>query len=293
MSKMIAGGQRYKTDPAPSLWVYRLNRAMLTPLFRVMVRLVLPVAVLCFGVWLYFSDSGRREAVIIAKNDIVDSIKNRPEFQLTVMSIDGASRSVSEDIREILAIDFPISWIDLDLDQIRDTVVGLDPVQHVTAHYRKDGILQLDVVERVPAIVWRTRQSIELLDATGAPVGQMKTRTNRADLPLVAGLGAAKAVPEALAVIAAAQPIANRVRGLVRIGERRWDMILDKGQRILLPAKAPVQAIERVIVLNEANNLLARDLTLIDMRISARPSLRLSENALTQLARIKPGYVEK
>jgi hypothetical protein len=39
--------------------------------------------------------------------------------------------------------------------------------------------------------------------------------------------------------------------------------------------------------------LLARDLTVIDMRISARPSLRLSDNALTELARIKPGYVEK
>ena len=292
MSQMTAR-QRYQNDPAPSLWVYRLNRAMLTPLFRVMVRLVLPVAALCLGVWLYFSDADRREAVIIAKNDIADSIKNRPEFQLTVMSIDGASRSVSEDIREILAIDFPISWLDLDLDQIRDTVAGLDPVQHVTAHYRKDGILQLDVVERVPAIVWRTRQSLELLDATGAPVGQVKTRHKRADLPLMAGSGAAKVVPEALAVIAAAQPIADRVRGLVRIGERRWDMMLDKGQRILLPAKAPVQAIERIIVLHQANDLLARDLTVIDMRISARPSLRLSDNALTELARIKPGYVEK
>jgi cell division protein FtsQ len=292
MSQMTAR-QRYQNDPAPSLWVYRLNRAMLTPLFRVMVRLVLPVAALCLGVWLYFSDADRREAVIIAKNDIADSIKNRPEFQLTVMSIDGASRSVSEDIREILAIDFPISWLDLDLDQIRDTVAGLDPVQHVTAHYRKDGILQLDVVERVPAIVWRTRQSLELLDATGAPVGQVKTRDKRADLPLVAGSGAAKVVPEALAVIAAAQPIADRVRGLVRIGERRWDMMLDKGQRILLPAKAPVQAIERIIVLHQANDLLARDLTVIDMRISARPSLRLSDNALNELVRIKPGYVEK
>jgi hypothetical protein len=37
---------------------------------------------------------------------------------------------------------------------------------------------------------------------------------------------------------------------------------------------------------------LARDLALVDMRLGARPSLRLSDNALRELSRIKPIYVE-
>lgn len=289
----LTGNQKPKSDPAPSVWAYRLNRLMLTPLFRVTVRLVLPVAALCLATWIYFSDAGRREAVVIAKNEIVDTIKNRPEFMLNVMAIEGASRSVSEDIREILAIDFPISWLDLDLDQVRDTVAGLDPVAQVKVHHRKGGILQLDVVERVPAVVWRTKHGMELLDATGAPVGLLKTRAARGDLPLIAGLGAAAAVPQGLAIIAAAAPIKERLRGLVRVGERRWDMILDNDQRILLPQDAPVQAVERIIVLHQASDLLARDLALVDMRLGARPSLRLSENAQRELSRIKPIYVEK
>ena len=289
----LTGNQKPKSDPAPSVWAYRLNRLMLTPLFRVTVRLVLPVAALCLATWIYFSDAGRREAVVIAKNEIVDTIKNRPEFMLNVMAIEGASRSVSEDIREILAIDFPISWLDLDLDQVRYTVAGLDPVAQVKVHHRKGGILQLDVVERVPAVVWRTKHGMELLDATGAPVGVLKTRAARGDLPLIAGLGAAAAVPQGLAIIAAAAPIKERLRGLVRVGERRWDMILDNDQRILLPQDAPVQAVERIIVLHQASDLLARDLALVDMRLGARPSLRLSENAQRELSRIKPIYVEK
>jgi len=79
---------------------------------------------------------------------------------------------------------------------------------------------------------------------------------------------------------------------LVRVGERRWDMILDNDQRILLPEDAPVQAVERIIVLHQASDLLARDLALVDMRLGARPSLRLSDNALRELSRIKPIYVE-
>lgn len=284
--------QKPNRDPAPSVWTYRLNRLMLTPLFRVTVRLVMPVAALCLGAWVYFSDAGRREAMVIAQNEIVDTIKNRPEFLLNVMAIEGASRSVSEDIREILAIDFPISWLDLDLDQVRERVAGLDPVKQVKVHHRKGGILQLDVVERVPAVVWRTKQGMELLDATGAPVGLLKNQAVRRNLPLIAGPGAAKAVPEGLAIIAAAAPIKQRLRGLVRIGERRWDMILDNDQRILLPAEAPVQAVERVIVLHQASDLLARDLAWVDMRLGARPSLRLNEHALQELSRIKPRYVE-
>ena len=92
----LTGNQKPKSDPAPSVWTYRLNRLMLTPLFRVTVRLVLPVAALCLATWVYFSDAGRREAVVIAKNEIVETIKNRPEFKLNVMAIEGASRSVSK-----------------------------------------------------------------------------------------------------------------------------------------------------------------------------------------------------
>ena len=72
----LTGNQKPKSDPAPSVWTYRLNRLMLTPLFRVTVRLVLPVAALCLATWVYFSDAGRREAVVIAKNEIVETIKN-------------------------------------------------------------------------------------------------------------------------------------------------------------------------------------------------------------------------
>ena len=291
MSKMTTD-PHCKHDPAPSLLVYRINRLMLTPMFRVIVRLVLPVAAVCLGVWIYFSDASRRESVIEARNNLIDSVKNRPEFQLNLMAIEGASSSVAEDIREIIALDFPISWLDMDLDQIRDTVVGLDAVEHVTVHHRKGGILQLDVVERIPAVVWRTRQGLEVLDATGTLVGPLKARQDRADLPLIAGDGAADVVPEALAIIAASQPIAGRLRGLVRVGERRWDLIMDRKQHILLPSEAPVAAVERVIVLHQANDLLARDLTRVDMRIGTRPSLRLADHAMREFVRLRPRYVE-
>ena len=64
-------------------------------------------------------------------------------------------------------------------------------------------------------------------------------------------------------------------------------MVLDRGQRIMLPAERPVQALERVIALNEVQDLLERDVAVVDMRIGARPTVRLNENAVAELTRIR------
>ena len=45
------------------------------------------------------------------------------------------------------------------------------------------------------------------------------------------------------------------------MGERRWDVVLDRDQRILLPETGPVPALERVIALDKAEHLLDRDIT--------------------------------
>jgi cell division protein FtsQ len=103
------------------------------------------------------------------------------------------------------------------------------------------------------------------------------------DLPLIAGEGANAAVPEALALLAAAGPIQPRLRGMVRMGERRWDIVLDRDQRILLPEGDPVPALERVIALDKAETLLARDVIAVDLRNEDRPVLRLAPDAMNTL----------
>ena len=89
----------------------------------------------------------------------------------------------------------------------------------------------------------------------------------------------------ALALVAAAAPLAPRIRGLVRMGDRRWDIVLDRDQRILLPAEDPIRALERLLALDHAQEILARDLLAIDLRNDARPTLRLTPFAMNALRR--------
>jgi cell division protein FtsQ len=160
-------------------------------------------------------------------------------------------------------------------------------VKTASVRIRPGGVLQIDVTERLPVVVWRDRSGIALLDETGTYVDEVLRRTARVDLPLIAGNGADQHVTEALALIAATGPLSDRVRGLVRIGERRWDVVLDRDQRILLPVDNPVRALEHVIALNQARDMLKRDLVVVDMRIAARPTIRMSPEAVKDWWRIR------
>lgn len=275
-----------RADPAPSRWSYRYQRLMLTPLFRKLLRVGVPFC-LTFGLaTAYFFNPDRREAIVLAVADIREQIETRPEFMVNLLAVEGASTTVEEDIREIFPHDLPASSFDLDLDAVREIIAGLPAVAKASVRVRQGGVLVAHVEERQPVAIWRSRDGLGVVDVEGVVIGDIAHRADRADLPVIAGTGAAKAVPEALSILEAAAPLNGRLRGLVRMGERRWDVVLDRGQRVLLPEYDPVRALERVIVLAEVQDMLERDLAAVDMRIAARPTIRMNENAVSEWWRV-------
>lgn len=276
-----------RPDPAPSRLKYRMERLMLTPLFRLLLRFGLP-CLLTFSLatwWLSYDDN--RMKIIDTYADLRSQVESRPEFMVNMMAVDGASDLVAEGIRQMLPLDFPISSFDLDLEAMRETVVSLDPVKSARLYVRQGNVLQVEVVERLPVVLWRNEQGLQLLDDEGVLVGPAFLRSDWPELPLIVGDGANGLVTEALELVAATEPLAARLRGLVRMGERRWDVVLDRDQRILLPETEPVQALERVIAMDHAVNMLERDLVAVDLRLANRPTLRMTDGAVQELIRIR------
>lgn len=276
-----------RRDPAPSRWAYRMQRLWLTPLFRVMMRFGLPVFVTLLAVGIYMSDATRRENFATLITAAREKVTERPMFMVNLLSIDGASPELADAVRSRLDLTLPQSSLDLDLDAIRQTAERLDAVESAVVRLGAGRVLEVKITERKPAWVWRTENGLMLLDATGHRIAGLATRGDRADLPLMAGEGADKAVPEAQAILAAAAPYAVRIRGLVRVSDRRWDLMLDRDQRILLPADDPVGAVQGLLALDKAENILARDLVAIDLRNPQRPVLRLAQPALDALRAAK------
>lgn len=275
--RSLTAGRR---DNAPSRWAYRFERLMLTPLFRLFLRVVVPFVVVAGAATVWLSDADRRESLNLAVADLRREIATRPEFMVSAMTVDGASQGTSEDIRDILSLSFPTSSFDLDLQAIRERVEELPAIASVAVRVRPGGILELNVAERTPVVVWRTHEGLTLVDPEGNVTGPAISRAAYAQMPLIAGEGAEHHVQEALRLFSAAAPLADRVIGLVRVGERRWDLVLDRGQRIKLPEQGAVEALDRVVALNHAEELLERDIKVVDMRLAHRPTVQLTEQAV-------------
>ena len=275
-----------RRDPAPSRWGYRYQRLMLTPLFRRMIKVGLPVGVVVFALGFWVIHENNRAIIAEKYAQVVDSIQQRPEFMVQMMAVDGADDALARQVREVLPIEFPISSFDLDLEEMRETVEALNAVAETALRVRPGGILQVDIVQRIPVAVWRQSEGLRLIDVDGQIVGPLYFRADRADLPLIAGDGAREQLAEGLQLYRAAGPLAPRMRAVMRMGERRWDIVLDRDQRILLPTDDPVRAFERVVALSQAQDMLERDVAIVDMRNPDRPTVRLNELAVTEMRRI-------
>lgn len=268
-----------RPDPAPSRLAWRLERLRLSPLYRLAMRFGLPLLLIGGLVGGYLASETRRMTLMQTFADIRLELETRPEFMVTALAIDGASTAVADDLRPALGLNLPQSSFHLDLDALRAKAQALPAVRAVAVHVRAGGILQVDVTERVPVVLWRTRDGLVLLDADGVAVRQAAFRDDHPDLPLIAGDAADAAVAEALRLYQVAGPLAPRLRGLVRVSARRWDVVMDRGQRILLPEDAPVQALERAIAMDQAKDLLGRDVTAVDLRVPERLTVQMGQPA--------------
>lgn len=280
-----------RPDPAPSRLTYRVQRLWLTPLFRALLRIGLPAFVVIAALLWYATDEQKVQALMDQVAEIRREIEDRPEFRINVLSIEGASPAVTEEVRATLALNLPVSSFDLDLAELRSRVEALPAVASASVRNAGGGSLTVEVVERVPALIWQARDGTSLIDAEGNFIAALSARQPEAPLPMIAGEAADRAVAEALDLIEAAGPLGDRLLGLVRMGERRWDVVLRDGPRILLPAEAPRAALDRVLLLHDVQEILDRDLLRIDLRNPGQLTVQLTPDAMETLELQRVGLV--
>lgn len=286
-ARLAAPRRAARIDPAPSRWAWRMQRLMLTPLFRLGLRAGLPFALtLSVATW-WLSDPDNQAAIHDTVAEARAAIEQRPEFMVNLMAIDGGNSDIDAAIREAVPYDFPVSSFDINPSALRTLILEMPPVREATVRIRPGGVLHIDVTPREPVAIWRRAEGLVLIDADGVLVAPIAHRDLHPDLPVIAGDGAPKHVSEALALVAAGAPLGPRLRGLVRLGDRRWDVVLDREQRIMLPSKEPVRALERAIALDGVDEVLTRDIARIDLRLGQRPTVRMNASATEEWWRIR------
>ena len=283
LSNAISQDESMSVDPAPSLISYRLQRLWLTPVFRVVIRIGLPVFLICLFAFMFLSKAENWDYVRGILNDAQVSIQSQPEYRLDALSIEGASPLLQQDIQTKFGSLFPISAFKLNLDEMRKSIENIPSVESAVVAVSAAGLLSVKVLEIPAGFVWRNEDGLKLVSHNGKILRNIMYRVDFGNLPLIAGKGAVAVLAEAQSILVHANPILHRLRGLVRVGQRRWNLILLDGQTIALPENGPELALSQAIVLGLAQNLFKRDISVIDFRNPRRPTLRIRPIALKNM----------
>jgi cell division protein FtsQ len=97
------------------------------------------------------------------------------------------------------------------------------------------------------------------------------------DLPLVVGKGADKKAKDFVALLARYPDVQANVRASILIAERRWNLRLKNGLDVKLPEIGVEQALARLVTLDRELQLTSRDITVLDLRLPDRVTVRMSE----------------
>jgi len=275
-----------KPDHAPSKLNYRLERLWLTRWFRDMVRIWLPFGAFIVVAYAAYASPGTRGWLGMQVETARSALAARPELRIERVSIPVGSPDLQRQILGIMELELPVSALDVDLAELRDMVQGLSAVKSASVRFHDDGVLEVSIIERMPSMVWRNLNRIYLLDENGVKVAELPRRSVRADLPLVVGVGANAAILEAREIYAVLTQLEGRVLGLVRMGERRWDVVL-QNKLVKLPEVGAANALRALMAMQARDDVLDRDAAVIDMRDPNRMILRLNAEALSELRRVR------
>ncbi|MGH7247295.1 MAG: cell division protein FtsQ/DivIB, partial [Pseudomonadota bacterium] len=98
-------------------------------------------------------------------------------------------------------------------------------------------------------------------------------------LPFVVGQGAARQAKGFLALLDRYPEIRSRMRAAVFVAQRRWNLLFDNGIEIELPETNVESAMARLLALDRDKKILSRDITIVDLRLPDRVTVRLSDSA--------------
>lgn len=266
--------------PGLSKTHYRWERGWAVRARRIAVVYV-PVVALCIGAWWVATNDKLKAAIRSQAAAILDEAMRDPNLAVHLVQVKGGSPALQARIAERLAPLVGVSSMRLDVGDLRHDVEALGPVHSASVSFSPKGILKVAVVERYPAALWRDPEGgLFVVDRKGVMISGAVARADFPELVVLLGEGALANVPEALSVVRAAPIFKPRLRAMVRVGERRWDLVLDRDLTIKLPSEGATEAAGRVMALAIGEDELAdRDLSVIDMRDAARPVLRMTPRA--------------
>ncbi|MBN8607886.1 MAG: cell division protein FtsQ/DivIB [Caulobacterales bacterium] len=194
-----------------------------------------------------------------------------------VAALDDSPEITAERAAEVRALIVPEgrqSILALDPLEVKARVESLDWVANVRVRRLWPNDVLVEVQRRREFARWQEDGEISVIDGNGERL-LAERAADHDGLPLVVGVGAGPASPPLLSALEHLPEVRERLRALVRVGDRRWNVELTSGTTVALPEAQPERALAQLEDLQNEHALLDRPLAQIDMRVPNRVAIRV------------------
>lgn len=243
-------------------------------------RFGLPVAlvacVLWGGAWLY--KSGIAADGVTALRAKAYQLTARAGFAVNDIYVEGRFNSDPDMLRAILNLERGDPILAFNPAEARAMIENLSWVREAHVERRFPSTIYIGLVERTPMALWQNKGKIRVIDHDGITLTD-DLQAGFGDLPIIVGEDAPENAATLLRAIAAEPVIHARLEAATWIGARRWDLKLKNGIEVKLPEDAPDAALRRLVVAQEEDGLMDRDVLTIDMRDPDRIVVRTRPGA--------------
>jgi cell division protein FtsQ len=232
------------------------------------------VASLVYGV----IRGGHLPAVVAGMKDARDALANAAGFRIRSIALAGNRHVNREEILAIAGITGTTSLLFLDVDHARDLLKANPWIADASVLKLYPGELQIGIKEREAFALWQKDGRVAVIAHDGT-VLEPYVAPQLIRLPLVVGRGADARARDFLALLERYPDLRGSVQAAILVGDRRWNLRLKNGVDVLLPESDLRIALDRLARLEREKQLSTRDITVIDLRLSDRVTVRLSERA--------------
>ncbi len=161
----------------------------LRPSFRRLVNFGVPMLAGLLAAWTLAAELDLKARAVQAVADLREALIDRPQFLITEIAVPDVSADLAEAIREASFVTLPVNSLEVDVVAVRDRVEALAAVERARVRALAGGVLEIRAIERIPVVVWRSADGLQLLDQSGVRVAEIDSRLRRTDLPLIVGDG--------------------------------------------------------------------------------------------------------
>ena len=209
---------------------------------------------------------------------VTQALTSAAGFAINNVKVSGNAETSEIDILEKIGLDGTTSLMALDVAATRDALKTLPWIREAEVRKVYPDTIEIKLKEKTAFGIWQYGKELSLIERDGKPIAPL--RDNKfAHLPLFVGKDAGTGAAEIMRDLERWPEVKSRVKALMRVAGRRWDIQLGNGVVIKLPEHDMDRAMAELADFDRSQQVLERDIVAIDLRLADRTTVQLTADA--------------